>query len=145
MHNMALTYTEVHDCRRPALTFEERSCDFQLPDVVRPLARTSVSAIAIIARRMGMRWKDFRPVDGVMRAEGKDYILTATNVRSLGILLRYSPMPNWKISPSDKSPRDLHPGIRVRRSGLRCGDPLWIQYTIWANSNWDAARSRDGP
>jgi hypothetical protein len=76
--------------RIPALVFRERSWDFQPPDVVRPFAKSTVSDIAIIARRMGMKWKDFRPADGVMRAEGHSHIITSTVIRSLGILLQYS-------------------------------------------------------
>ena len=98
MHRAVRTYAEVVDCQRPAVSFEENSWDFQLPDIVRPLARTSVSDIAVIARRMGMRWKDFRPVDGVMRAEGSGHIMTATIVRSLGILLQYSFSRSSKLS-----------------------------------------------
>ncbi|MCJ1402304.1 hypothetical protein MMC11_005524 [Xylographa trunciseda] len=76
--------------RIPALVFRERSWDFQPPDVVRPLAKTTVADIAVIARRMGMRWKDFRPGDGVLRAEGHSHIITSTVVRSLGIVIQYS-------------------------------------------------------
>ncbi|KAJ5377527.1 uncharacterized protein N7496_004936 [Penicillium cataractarum] len=76
--------------RIPALVFRERSWDFQPPDVVRPFAKSTVSDIAIIARRMGMKWKDFRPADGIMRAEGHSHIITSTVIRSLGILLQYS-------------------------------------------------------
>ncbi|KAH8769693.1 hypothetical protein BGZ57DRAFT_985958 [Hyaloscypha finlandica] len=54
-----------------------------LPDVVRPLAKTSVHDITIIARRLGMRWKEFDPVHGIMRAEGNRQISTATTIRSL--------------------------------------------------------------
>lgn len=76
--------------RYPALVMQERSWDFQPPDVIRPLAKTTVSAIAILARRMGMRWKDFRPEDGVMRAEGHSHIITSTVVRGLGLVLQYN-------------------------------------------------------
>ena len=90
----------VHDCnsklgsvpnsfRLPYVYFRESSWDFQLPDIVRPLATTTVGTIAIIARRMGMKWKNFRPVDGVMRAEGCGQIITATTVRSLGTVTQY--------------------------------------------------------
>ncbi|MCJ1474775.1 hypothetical protein MMC13_003435 [Lambiella insularis] len=83
--------TEGYSKRRiPALILRERSWDFQRPDVVRPLAKTTISDIAVIARRMGMRWKDFRPADGVLRAEGHSHIITSTVVRSLGIVLQYS-------------------------------------------------------
>jgi hypothetical protein len=89
----------VNNGRVPGLFFQERSWDFQLPDVVRPLAKTSVEAIAVIARRMGMRWKDFRPVDGVMRAEGNQQIITATLVRSIGAVLQYSKTSRLLATP----------------------------------------------
>jgi len=76
--------------RIPAVVLRERSWDFQPPDVVRPLARTTLSDIAVIARRMGMKWKDFRPSDGILRAEGHSHTITSTVVRSLGIVLQYS-------------------------------------------------------
>jgi hypothetical protein len=76
--------------RYPALVMQERSWDFQPPDVSRPLAKTNVSTIAILARRMGMRWKDFRPEEGIMRAEGHSHIITSTVVRSLGVVLQYN-------------------------------------------------------
>ena len=74
----------------PALVMQERSWDFQPPDVIRPLAKTTVSTIAILARRMGMRWKDFRPEEGILRAEGHSHIITSTVVRSLGLVLQYN-------------------------------------------------------
>ena len=61
--------------RIPALTLRERSGDFQRPDVVRPLAKTTISDIAVIARRMGMRWKESRPADGLLGAEGHSHII----------------------------------------------------------------------
>lgn len=76
--------------RLPAVVFRERSWAFQPPDIVRPLAKTSLSDIAVLARRMGMKWKDFRPSDGILRAEGHSHIITSTVVRSLGIVLQYS-------------------------------------------------------
>ncbi|KUJ22651.1 uncharacterized protein LY89DRAFT_306881 [Mollisia scopiformis] len=76
--------------RLPAIIFRERSWDFQPPDVVRPLAKTTLSDIAVIARRMGMKWKEFRPSDGILRAEGHSQTITSTTVRSLGIVLQYA-------------------------------------------------------
>lgn len=92
--SLFFTYREGFDMtlnkrRVPALVLKERSWDFQPPDVVRPLAKTTISDIAVLARRMGMRWKDFRPSDGVLRAEGHSHIITSTVVRSLGIILQY--------------------------------------------------------
>lgn len=41
----------LEGCQTAADRFQESSWDFQLPDVVRPLAKISVETIAIIARR----------------------------------------------------------------------------------------------
>lgn len=76
--------------RLPAVIFRQRSWDFHPPDIVRPLAKTTLSDIAVIARRMGMKWKEFRPSDGVLRAEGHSQTITSTTVRSLGIVLQYA-------------------------------------------------------
>ena len=74
----------------PAVRFQESSWDFQVPDVVRPLAKTTVATIAIIARHLGMRWKEFDPVHGIMRAESNGQIITATSIRSLGTVIQYT-------------------------------------------------------
>lgn len=91
----------------PAVRFRERSWDFMSPDMVRPHAVTNVSDIAVLARRLGMTWGDFRktpvtyamhtqfadgssgPEDGIMRAEGNGHVLSSTFARSIGIILQY--------------------------------------------------------
>jgi hypothetical protein len=79
------------DYRRiPAIEVVERSWDFQPPDVSRPLAKTTLSTLAVMARRMGMRWKVFRPEDGIMHAEGGGHVLTSTVVRTLGLVVQYN-------------------------------------------------------
>lgn len=79
------------DYRRiPAVEVVERSWDFQPPDVSRPLAKTTLSTLAVMARRMGMRWKVFRPEDGIMHAEGSGHVLTSTVVRTLGLVVQYN-------------------------------------------------------
>lgn len=49
-----------------------------------------MSHIVILARRMGMRWKDLRPGDGILHAEGHRHVLTSTVSRSPGIVLHCS-------------------------------------------------------
>ncbi|KAI4216707.1 MAG: hypothetical protein LQ351_001196 [Letrouitia transgressa] len=70
-----------------------RSWDFMPPEVVRPFASTTASDIAIIALRMGMSWKIFKPEEGTMEAEGNGQAMSSTLVRALGILLRYTYTP----------------------------------------------------
>ncbi|MCJ1367865.1 hypothetical protein MMC16_007001 [Acarospora aff. strigata] len=103
-------YTGRHPISRlvgPAVRLRERSWDFMPPDIVRPHAITNVSDIAVLVRRLGMTWKDFRktaftkqhhvqntdgnlgPEDGVMRAEGNGHVISSTFARSLGLILHY--------------------------------------------------------
>ncbi len=73
----------------PAIRLRERSWDFMPPDIVRPVAVTTLSDIATMARRLGMSWRTFRPEEGVMRAEGNGHVITSTLARSIGIVLHY--------------------------------------------------------
>ena len=73
----------------PAVHFRKRSWDFMAPDTVRPFAVTTISNIAIMARRLGMTWVEFRPEHGVMRGEGNGHIISSTLSRSFGIMLHY--------------------------------------------------------
>lgn len=74
----------------PAITFRTRSWDFMPPDIVRPFATSNVGDILALAHRLGMRWKEVRPDDGVMRAEGNGQSITSTTVRGFGLLLQYT-------------------------------------------------------
>lgn len=76
------------DC--PAVTFRTRSWDFMPPEIVRPFATSNVGDIIALAHRLGMRWKDIRPGDGIMRAEGNGQSITSTTVRGFGLLLQYT-------------------------------------------------------
>lgn len=86
----------VHQSQRgrrfklPYVTFDERSWDFVSPEIVKPYSRISVHAVAVMARRVGMLWSTFDPVNGIMRAEGNGYYITSTTLRSIGTLLHFS-------------------------------------------------------
>ena len=71
----------------PDITIEKRSWDFVPPEVVRPLAVVSISNIAILARRLGMIWRQFEPLDGNLRAEGNGHTISSAAVRSMGTVL----------------------------------------------------------
>lgn len=74
----------------PAVTLRTRSWDFMPPDIVRPFATSNVGDIIALAHRLGMRWKEIRPDDGVLRAEGNGQSITSTTVRGFGLLLQYT-------------------------------------------------------
>ena len=71
----------------PDITIERRSWDFVPPEVVRPLAVVSISNIAVLARRLGMLWRQFEPLDGNLRAEGNGHTISSAAVRSMGTVL----------------------------------------------------------
>ncbi|KAK4232755.1 hypothetical protein C8A03DRAFT_20016 [Achaetomium macrosporum] len=73
----------------PMLFERRRSWDFMPPDVIRPYASTTLSDIAILARRMGMVWTEFKPAEGVLQAQSNEHVLTSTVVRGLGLMLSY--------------------------------------------------------
>ncbi|EFQ85873.1 hypothetical protein PTT_19029 [Pyrenophora teres f. teres 0-1] len=47
-----------------SIKLKTRSCDFMPPDIVRPVASTTLGDLIIMAHRMGMKWSDFRPSEG---------------------------------------------------------------------------------
>jgi hypothetical protein len=98
----------------PAIRKRQRSWDFMPPDIARPFAVTSASDIAILACRMGVVWKDFRPPEGIMEGQGGEHMFSAMNVRGLGTLLGYT--------------RALHGKRPVSR-----GDGTQSLYTKWVS------------
>ncbi|KAF2280286.1 uncharacterized protein EI97DRAFT_430028 [Westerdykella ornata] len=90
--------------RWPAIRRRKRSWDFMPPDIARPFATTSASDIAVLACRMGVVWKEFRPPEGIMQGQGGEHMFAAVNVRGLGTLLGYtrSFYGNSQISRGDR-------------------------------------------
>ncbi|KAL8745266.1 MAG: hypothetical protein Q9190_002572 [Brigantiaea leucoxantha] len=91
----------------PIVENKSRSWDFMPPEVVRPFASTTAGDMAILALRLGMTWKSFRPEEGLMEAEGNGHVLSATLVRALGILVRYSKVSTYDDLLEGQSPRLL--------------------------------------
>lgn len=77
------------------ITYRELSWDFMPPDVVRPLATSTVGTIVVLAVRLGMRWRSlYADKDGlVMRADGNGLSLSSDRVRGLGLVLRFTQDP----------------------------------------------------
>ena len=86
-------YLEIQKTQIICLKLKIRSWDLMPPDVVRPLASTTLGSIIIMAHRMGMIWKDLRPSEGKLRAEGLGQGFSATLVRGLGIVVEYAREP----------------------------------------------------
>lgn len=74
----------------PAIIFRTRSWDFMPPDIVRPVASSTVGDIVALIHRLGMSFKELAPGQGTMRAEGNGQSIVSTSVRGFGILLQYT-------------------------------------------------------
>jgi hypothetical protein len=74
----------------PAMVLREWSWDFMPPEVVRPLATTTVGTLVVLAHRMGMSWRDLQPSCGYIRAEGNGHTISSTTIRGFGILVQYT-------------------------------------------------------
>lgn len=122
--------------RCPNIEIMRQSWDFVPSDVVRPLAFTSVSVIAVVARRLGLYWKQFEPYNSVFRAEGNHQVLTSTVVRGIGTILQYSRDPIMDTDAAAQallrrtSPLLLSDDLgfgRVGRGGVFNTEPLHLQ------------------
>ena len=98
-----LRYSDFNRSSIPNVMLQRRSWDFVPPEVVRPLAMVTISDIAILARRLGMIWKQFEPLDGNLRAEGNGHTITSTAVRSMGTVLQIGIRDHLPVSYQEKS------------------------------------------
>lgn len=73
----------------PKITYVQHSWDFMPADCPKPLASSTVGDIAVMIRRTGMVWKEFKPGEGRMTAEGGPHVINSMEIRGLGIVLQY--------------------------------------------------------
>ncbi|KAH8649465.1 hypothetical protein BGZ60DRAFT_534697 [Tricladium varicosporioides] len=73
----------------PAVEVSTKSYDAIPPQVGIPLATTTISALAIMARRFGIKWKIFEPYEGKFRGEGNGHIITSSSARLIGAIVEY--------------------------------------------------------
>lgn len=74
--------------RDPAIIYRRWNWDFMPPEMVRPLAESTLGDIVILALRMGMQWRILEPENSKLQADGNGYIMSATDVKGLGMVLR---------------------------------------------------------
>ncbi|KAL9058437.1 MAG: hypothetical protein Q9162_001732 [Coniocarpon cinnabarinum] len=83
---------EIVNLARTSATviYREWHWDFMPPDISRPLAQSSVGAMVVLALRMGMEWRDIDVANGRLQASGNGFSLSSSDVRGLGIVLRFN-------------------------------------------------------
>ena len=111
----------------PAITLRERSWDFIPPDIIRPVATSTVGDIIVLAHRLGMGWNDLRLGDGIMQAEGNGNSIASTAVRGFGILLQFNHDQVPQVNLRDHSFNGTIPsasadklGFGIVESAIRC-------------------------
>jgi hypothetical protein len=70
-------------------TRSSRSWDFMPPDIVRPVASTTIGDLVSLVHRMRLTWIDFKPDEGMIRATGNGRSVSASRVRGLGLVVEY--------------------------------------------------------
>ena len=137
LHNAINRPMQQMSC--PAITLRERSWDLIPPDIIRPVATSTVGDIIALAHRLGMGWNDLRPGDGIMRAEGGGRTIISTAIRGFGVLLQFNYDPAECVSyystiPS--VPADML-GFGIMESGI---DSVWdIEFE--GNNETEAAKN----
>lgn len=74
----------------PAMVLREWSWDFMPPEVVRPLATTTIGTLVVLAHRLGMAWRELQPSRGYIIAEGNGHTISSTTIRGFGVLVQYT-------------------------------------------------------
>lgn len=92
------TFSELQRTRA-AVIYRQWTWDFMPPDMVRPLAETTVGDIIIIARRLRMAWRELDLKNNKLQADGNGYSLTSTNIHGLGIVMRFNSTGNHNRFP----------------------------------------------
>ncbi|KAL9090497.1 MAG: hypothetical protein Q9165_005258 [Trypethelium subeluteriae] len=80
----------------PVILFRERSWDLMPAELTRPLAGSTVGDLICIAHRLGMRWMEISPSQGIMRADGNGHSLCSIQVRGFGLVAQYTNDPSFE-------------------------------------------------
>jgi hypothetical protein len=98
----------------PAIRASFKSWDFVPPDITRPYATTTVSALATLVQMLGMKWDRFQPEERDLVASSENLQISSYEVRTLGTVIRLStsidfmsairklPWPTWRESYATK-------------------------------------------
>lgn len=129
-----------------AVNLRLHTWDLMPPDVVRPMARSKLGTILVLASRLGMEWQDLNFKEGKFRAEGvgaaAGSTLSSRTIHGLGLVLEFSASRIGKpplISPSRYADMLFHgiipgsPKLRVPEMRL-IGDFRKTRTDWWYNN-----------
>jgi len=93
------------------------------PDVVRPVASTTIGCLITVAHRLGMIWSYIDPDDGKIRASGQGHSLSASLIRGMGLVVEY--LHDGSYAPDAQQTR-----IPSTDADKVCSTPL-MKKTYW--------------
>jgi hypothetical protein len=97
-------------------TRKTRSWDLMPPEIVRPVASTTIGCLINMVHRMNLTWVIFKPDEGIIRATGHKRSISSSRVRGLGVVVEYV-RNTWHL-----------PGQRTRRIPTEDADKV-SEYT----------------
>jgi hypothetical protein len=100
-------YEELNLSSRPAnnvetmicVTFLECVWDIMPMEVTKPLAKTTMGELVILATRMGMQWRSLQINGAQLLADGNGYSLTFTETTGLGLIAKLSSTGRQEAPP----------------------------------------------
>jgi hypothetical protein len=87
----------------PAIRISKKSWDFMPPEISKPLALSNIQDVVTMAQYLGCRWTNFKPEEGMLRAESDGIMITSADVRSLGTVISFT-----KTDRRVEDRRELH-------------------------------------
>jgi hypothetical protein len=60
------------------------------PDIVRPVASTTIGCLISMTHRLGMAWLEFKLDEGKLRSAGNRRSFSTSLVRGMGLVVEYS-------------------------------------------------------
>lgn len=60
------------------------------PEITKPLALSNLRDVVTICQYLGAHWTNFKPEEGILRAEGDGILVTSAEVRSLGTVISFT-------------------------------------------------------
>jgi hypothetical protein len=100
-------YSSVHNSHRTpggaliTITRRTRSWDFMPPDIVRPVASTTIGCLISMTHHLGMTWLAFNVDEGKLRSAGNGRSFSTSLVRGMGFVIEYSRIGFRKEEPDE--------------------------------------------
>jgi hypothetical protein len=109
-------------------TRKTRSWDLMPPEIVRPVASTTIGCLINMVHRMDLTWVIFKPDEVIIRATGHKRSISPSRARGLGVVVEYV-RNTWHLPGQHTRRIPTEDADKVREFRIRTVDTLTI--TRW--------------